>query len=168
MENKNNSSKGLKNQEIILKELLAKSLVIFISIGLISGLVFGVYLLDIKNTNQLVFVEGLSISVVTEKSDFKKGEEIKIRIVNSGTIPLIFSDASYDLKITGLFGILMYSPVSAQVISQLEPGDEVEFSWDQIKNNSDAALEGLYKISAKGVDKQGNQVEKSTTITIWK
>jgi|TARA_B100000809_G_scaffold208699_1_gene211471 hypothetical protein len=168
VEKKTNSSKGLKNQEIILKELLAKSLVIFISIGLISGLVFGVYLLDIKNTNQLVFVEGLSISVVTEKSDFKKGEEIKIRIVNSGTIPLIFSDASYDLKITGLFGILMYSPVSAQVISQLDPGDEVEFSWDQIKNNGDTVLEGLYKISTKGVDEQGNQVEKSTTVTIWK
>jgi len=168
VENKTNSAKGLKNQEIILKELLAKSLVIFISIGLISGLVFGVYLLDIKNTNQLVFVEGLSISVVTEKSDFKKGEEIKIRIVNSGTIPLIFSDASYDLKITGLFGILMYSPVSAQVISHLDPGDEVEFSWDQIKNNGDTVLEGLYKISTKGVDEQGNQVEKSTTVTIWK
>ena len=73
MEKKNNPSKGLKNQEIILKQLLAKSLVIFIGIGLISGLAFGVYLLDIKNTNQLVFVEGLSISVVTEKIDFKIG-----------------------------------------------------------------------------------------------
>jgi uncharacterized membrane protein len=168
VENKNNSSKGLKNQEIILKELLAKSLVLFIGIGLISGLAFGVYLLDVKNTSQLVFVEGPSISIVTEKLDFKKGEEIKIRIVNSGTVPLIFSDALYGLRITGLSGTLMYSPVAAQVISQLEPGDEVEFSWDQIKNDSDAALEGLYKISAKGVDKQGNQVEKSTTITIWK
>lgn len=148
--------------------MLAKSLVIFIGIGLISGLAFGVYLLDVKNTSQLVFVEGSSISIVTEKFDFKKGEEIKIRIVNSGTTTLIFSDASYGLKITGLFGILMYSPVSAQVISQLEPGDEVELSWDQIKNNGDAALEGLYKISAKGLDKQGNQVEKSTTVTIWK
>lgn len=168
MENKNNSSKGLKNQEIILKELLAKSLVLFIGIGLISGLAFGVYLLDVKNTSQLVFVEGPSISIVTEKLDFKKGEEIKIRIVNSGTVPLIFSDALYGLRITGLSGILMYSPVAAQVISQLEPGDEVEFSWDQIKNNGDTVLEGLYKISTKGVDEQGNQVEKSTTVTIWK
>jgi len=168
MENKTNSSKRLKNQEIILKELLAKSLVLFIGVGLIAGLVYGVYLLDVKNTSQLVFVEGPSISIVTEKFDFKKGEEIKIRIVNSGTTPLIFSDTSYGLKITGLFGILMYSPVAAQVISQLEPGDEIEFSWDQIKNDSDAALEGLYKISAKGVDKQGNQVESSTTVTIWK
>ncbi len=168
MENKNTPSKGLKNQEIILKELLAKSLVLFIGVGLISGLVFGVYLLDVKNTSQLVFVEGPSISVVTEKIDFKKGEEIKIRIVNSGTIPMIFSDTSYGLRITGLSGILMHSPVVTQVISQLEPGDEIEFSWDQIKNDGDAVLEGLYKISAKAVDKQGNNVEKSTTVTIWK
>jgi len=168
VENKTNSSKGLKNQEIISKELLTKSLVIFIGVGLVSGLVFGVYLYDIKNTSQLVFVEGLSISVVTEKFDFKKGEEIKIQIVNSGTTPLLFSDASYGLRITGLSGILMYSPIAAQVISELEPGDEIEFLWDQIKNDSDAALEGLYKISAKGVDVQGNQVEKSITVTIWK
>jgi len=168
VEKQTNSSKGLKNQEIILKELLAKSLVIFIGVGLISGLAFGVYLFDVKNTNQLVFVEGSSISLVTEKFDFKKGEEIKIRIVNSGTTPLIFSDASYGLRITGLSGVLMYSPVAAQVISELEPLDEIEFSWDQIKNDGDIVLEGLYKISAKGVDKQGNKVERSTTVTIWK
>jgi len=168
MENKTNPSKGLKNQEIILKELLAKSLVLFIGVGLISGLAFGVYLLDVKNTSQLVFVEGHSISVVTEKIDFKIGEEIKIRIVNSGTIPMIFSDASYGLRITTLSGGLLYSPISAQMISQLEPGDEIEFSWDQIKNDGDAVLEGLYKISTKAVDKQGNKVEKSTTVTIWK
>ncbi len=148
--------------------MLAKSLVIFISIGLISGLVFGVYLYDIKNTNQLIFVEGPSISIVTEKSDFKKGEDIQILIVNSGTIPLIFSDTSYGLRITGLFGILMYSPGAAQVISKLEPGEEIEFTWNQIKNNNDAALEGLYKISVNGIDKEGNEVEKSTTVAIWK
>ena len=168
MENQTNCSKGLKNQEIILKELLAKSLILFIGVGLISGLTLGVYLLDVKNTNQLVFVDGASISVVTEKIDFKIGEEIKIRIVNSGTIPMIFSDASYGLRITGLSGILMYSPVSAQVISELEPGDEIEISWNQIKNDGDAVLEGLYKISAKAIDSQGNQVEKSSAITIWK
>ena len=168
MEKKTNFSKGLKNQEIILKELFPKSLVIFIGIGLFSGLAFGVYLFDIKNTNQLVFVEGPSISVVTEKFDFKKGEEIQIRIVNSGTTPLIFSDASYGLRITGLSGILMYSPVAAQMIYHLEPGDEIKFSWDQIKNDGDVILEGIYKISTKGIDKQGNQVERSITVTIWK
>ncbi|MCV0431211.1 hypothetical protein [Nitrosopumilus sp.] len=148
--------------------MLSKSLVIFIGIGVIAGLAFGVYLIDFKNTSHLVFVEGPSVSVVTEKSDFKKGEEIKIRIVNSGTVPLVFPDSSFGLRITGLSGILMYTPVSAQVISNLEPGDEVEFSWDQIKNDGDTALEGLYKISTKGVYEQDNTVEKSITITIWK
>ena len=148
--------------------MLAKSLVIFIAIGVVSGFAYGVYLMDFKNTHQLVYVDGPSISLVTEKFDFKKGEEIKIRIVNSGTTPIIFSDTSYGLRITGLSGILMYAPTSAQVVSNLEPGDEIEFSWDQIKNDGDAALEGLYKISAKGLDEKGDKVEKSTTVTIWK
>jgi len=168
VENKTHSPKGLKNQEIILKELLAKSLVLFIGIGLISGLVYGLYLYDQKNTSQLVFVEGPSISVVTEKLDFQHGEEINIRIVNSGTTTLIFPDASYGLKITRLSGILIYSPVAAQVISELEPGNEIEFSWDQIKNDNTQISNGIYKISAKGMDKQGNRVKITTAITILK
>jgi len=148
--------------------LLAKSLVIFISVGIITGFVFGIYLIDFKSTTQLVFVEGSSISIVTEKFDFKQDELIQIRIVNSGTTELTFSDSSYGLKITGLSGILMYSPISAQVISTLDPGDEIIFSWDQHKNDGDAVLNGVYKISVKGLDVDGNNIEKSTTVTIWK
>ena len=78
---------------------------------MVAGLAFGVYLIDFKSTSHLVFVEGLSVSIVTEKSDFfKKGETILIRIVNSGTVPLSFPDSSYGLRITGLSGILMFSP----------------------------------------------------------
>ena len=148
--------------------MLSKSLVIFVGVGIIAGLVFGIYLIDVKSTSQLTFVEGSSISIVTEKSDFKKGEEIKIRIVNSGTVPLIFTDTSYGLRITGLSGMLMYTPVSVQTRSNLEPGAEVEFLWNQIKNDGDTALEGLYKISVKGMDAKQNAVERSTTVTIWK
>ena len=149
--------------------MLAKSLVLFIGIGLVAGLVFGLYLIDVKITSQLVFVEGSSISIVTEKSDFKKGEEITIRIVNSGTVPLTFSDTSYGLRITGLSGILMFSPViSDDVISNLDPKDEIAFSWNQIKNDGNPSMEGHYKISAKGIDNEGNNVERSTIFTIWK
>ena len=148
--------------------MFAKSLIAFVAVGVISGLTFGIYLMDVKNTSQLVFVDGPSISIVTEKFDFKKGEEINIRIVNSGTVPLFFSDSSYGLKISGLSGILMYSPVSVQAITELEPRDEVSLSWDQIKNDGDDALEGLYKISVQGNDSDGNKVERSTTVTIWK
>ena len=42
------------------------------------------------------------------------------------------------------------------------------FSWDQIKNDGDAALEGVYKISVQGMDADGINIEKSTTVTIWK
>ena len=148
--------------------MLAKSLLIVIGVGIIAGLAFGVYLIDFKTTTQLVFVEGNSLSIVTEKFDFKQDELIQITIVNSGTNEITFSDSSYGLKITGLSGILMYSPISSQVISTLDPGDEITFSWDQIKNDGDTALEGVYKISATGMDVDGNNVEKSTTVTIWK
>lgn len=148
--------------------MLAKSLVIFIGVGVLAGFVFGFYLLDMKNTNQLVFVDGSSISIVTEKSDFKKGEEIKITIINSGTTPLTFSDTSYGLKISGLFGIMMYSPFASQVVTTLKPGEEVVFVWDQMKYDNLPVLEGLYKISSNGIDSMGNKVEKSITINIWK
>jgi len=168
MANKSIFSKELKNQEIISEQLLAKSLILFIGIGVIAGLVFGVYLIDVRSNSQLVFVEGSSVSIVTEKSDFKKGETINIRVVNSGTALLIFSDDSYGLRVTGLSGILMFAPAASPVISILEPGDEVSFSWDQIKNDGDVALEGLYKISVKAMDELENNVENSITVTIWK
>jgi len=152
--------------------LSSKTLILFIAVGLIAGLVFGLYLIDVKNTNQLVFVDGPSISIVTEKFDFKKGEEIKIRIINSGTVPLTFSDSSYGLRITGLSGMLMYTPDNFQG-SDLEsyllaPKEEVEFVWDQIKNDGDSTLEGLYKIHSKGFNPENKKVEKSTAINIWK
>ena len=148
--------------------MLAKSLVLFIGLGVIAGLVFGVYLIDVKSNSQLVFVEGSSVSIVTEKSDFKKGEAINIRVINSGTTLLTFSDDSYGLRITGLSGILMYAPTASHPISSLEPGDEISFLWDQIKNDGDIALEGLYKISVKGIDELENKVENSITVAIWK
>lgn len=137
-------------------------------VGVLAGFVFGFYLHDLKNTNQLVFVDGSSISIVTEKSDFKKGEKIKIIVVNSGTTPLIFSDTSYGFKISGLFGIMMYSPPTSQVITTLKPREEIVFTWDQMKNDNTPVLEGLYKISSDGIDSMGNKVEKSITINIWK
>ncbi|HUU49166.1 MAG TPA: hypothetical protein VMW55_10365 [Nitrosopumilaceae archaeon] len=152
--------------------MFSKTLIAFTAVGLIAGLVFGVYLIDVKNTNQLVFVEGVSLSIVTEKFNFKKGEEIKISIINSGTVPLTFSDSSYGLRITGLSGMLLYTPEGFQDVNSqrpsLVPKEEIEFYWNQIKNDGDPILEGLYKIHSKGFDPEENNIEKSTTITIWK
>ena len=148
--------------------MLPKGLIIATSIGVVAAVIFGVFFSELKNENQLVFVEGPALSLVTEKTDFKKGEDIKIRIVNSGTVPITFSDASYGLKITQLDTIELYSPIAAQMISTLEPKEEVTFTWDQIKNDGDPALEGLYKIISEGKDSEQNKISKSITVHIYK
>ena len=148
--------------------MIPKGLAIGVSVGIIAGAIFGIIFADFKNTNQLEFVEGSSLSIVTEKIDFKRGEVIQIRIVNSGTIPLTFSDASYGFRVTQLDGIELYSPVSAQVISILEPKQEVSFVWDQIKNDGDTALHGTYKLVSKAIDENQNEIKRTITINIFK
>lgn len=148
--------------------MLAKSLIIFIVVGIITGFGIGIYTIDYKTNNQLVFVDGSSISIVTEKFDFKQDELIEIKIINSGTNSLTFLNSSCDLKITGLFGILIYSPTYPPVPFTLDPMDEVVLSWDQIKNNGEFVSDGVYKIFVHGIDSDGNTVEKSATVSIWK
>ena len=100
---------------------LPKGLLIAVFVGMMSGLILGIFTYSQTSHEQLVFVEGPSISILTEMADFKLGEIITIKIVNSGTVPLVFSDASYGLKVTGLDGVIYYTPVASQVVSNLEP-----------------------------------------------
>jgi len=148
--------------------LIPRGLIIAISAGIIGSVIFGLIFIDFKNPNELNFVQGSSLTILTEKTDFKKGEIIKIRIINSGTTPITFSDASFGLRITGLDGRVLYSPISAQVISVLEPKAERIFEWDQIKNDGDFILEGTYKITSSGLDEDGKTIKKSITINIFK
>ena len=60
--------------------------------------------------DQLVYVNGTSLSIVTEKTNFTLGEPISITIVNSGTDELKFPDASYGLIIKQLDSIPIFSP----------------------------------------------------------
>ena len=145
-----------------------RGLLIAILIGMVSGLVVGVFENFQYNHEQLVFQEGYSISIVTEKIDFELGEQIHIKIVNSGTIPLTFPDASYGLKVTGLDGVLYYTPMAAQVISTLEPKEEKTFVWKQKRMDGSDSLEGIYKIVVEGFDHENNKVKKSIVINLLK
>ena len=145
-----------------------RGLLIAILIGMVSGLVVGVFENFQYNHEQLVFQEGYSISIVTEKIDFELGEQIHIKIVNSGTIPLTFPDASYGLKVTGLDGVLYYTPMAAQVISTLEPKEEKTFVWNQKRMDGSDSLEGIYKIVVEGFDHENNKVKKSIVINLLK
>jgi len=145
-----------------------RGLLIAILIGMMAGLVLGVFENFQYNHEQLVFQEGPSISIVTEKIDFELGEQIHIKIVNSGTIPLTFPDASYGLKVTGLDGVLFYTPMAAQVISTLEPMEEKTFVWNQKRVDGSDLLEGFYKIVVEGFDHENNKVKKSIVINLLK
>ena len=145
-----------------------RGLIIAILVGMLAGLILGFFVIAQSNHEQLVFQEGYSISIVTEKIDFELGETVSIKIVNSGTMPLTFSDSSYGLKITGLDGILYYTPIAAQVISTLEPMDEKTFVWDQKKMDGSDSLEGRYKIIVEGFDHENNKVKKSIVINLLK
>ena len=147
---------------------LPKGLMIALCIGMVSGLTLGLVTYSQTNHEQLVFEDGSSISIVTEKIDFELGEQIHIKIVNSGTIPLTFPDTSYGLKVTGLDGVLYYTPMAAQVISTLEPKEEKTFVWEQKKMDGSDSLEGRYKIIVEGFDHENNKVKKSIVINVLK
>lgn len=147
--------------------MFPRGLILAVLIGMMAGAIVGIFLVTQKNGEQLEFVEGHSLSIVTEKIDFEIGEEIKIKIINSGTKPLTFSDASYGLTITGLDGRVLYTPTAAKVLSILEPKQETVLLWDQMKNNGDPATAGTYKITSHAMDEK-IQVKKSITINIHK
>ena len=148
--------------------MIPKGLLIAVLLGLVSGPIAGAILFLQDDNQQLIFVEGPSVSIVTEKIDFELKEEIVIKIINSGTVPLTFSDAGYGLKIIGLDGVLYYTPMAAQVISELEPKDEITFVWDQQKLDESYSLEGRYKITTEGFDPENNKVKKSIVINVLK
>jgi len=148
--------------------MVPRGLILALLIGLVAGPVFGIILYQTDTHEQLVFVDGSSISILTEKIDFELGEEISIKIINSGTTDLTFSDTSYGLEIKQLDGIVVFRPLSSQVISTLNSHDEIEFSWDQLKNNGEQILEGSYKITSVGFDDNKNTIKKSIIINILK
>ena len=149
--------------------MIPKGAIICIILGVIgSGLVGGFFSEISNHPPTLVYVLGPSLSVITEKTNFHLGEPIPIKIVNSGTVPLTFSDASYGLKIKQLDGIVLYSPISAQVISVLKPEEEKVFVWNQTKLDGSKIIEGRYNIVSNKDSSSGNILKKSITINIFK
>ena len=148
--------------------MFPKGLLFAIILGVVSGPIFGIILYEYGVEDQLVYVDGTSLSIVTEKTNFTLGEPISITIVNSGTDELKFPDASYGLIIKQLDSIPIFSPTAAQVISNLDSHEDVTFVWDQIQNNGDQILEGTYKITSKAITLDGSIIEKIVIIHVFK
>ena len=54
--------------------MLPKGLILALSLGIIAGPILGIILFDMGIEEQLVYVDGTSLSIVTEKINFKLGE----------------------------------------------------------------------------------------------
>ncbi len=78
--------------------MFPKGLVIAVCTGVVSAIIFGVYLEQLNSKKQgLEFIEGPSLSVMTDKQNYLAGQSIQIRIINSGTQVLMFSDKAPKL-----------------------------------------------------------------------
>jgi len=147
--------------------MIPKGVLIGFGSGAMAAVIFGLLITNVEENNPMLeYVEGYSLSIITEKTDFELGQPITIRIVNSGSEPLTFSDSSYGFKITGLDGRIVYSPPSAQVISVLEPKEEKTFMWEQTKTNLDKIIQGRYKIVSSTIGE--TVLKESLVINIYK
>ena len=140
--------------------MFPRGLLVGVCIGMLAGLIYGLFLFQTNSEEQLVYVDGTSLSIVTEKINFKLGEEVVIKIINSGTDELTFPDTSYGLIIKQLDSIPIYIPTSTQEISKLESHEEIIFTWNQLKNNNNSVLEGIYKITVKANTIDDKIIEK--------
>ncbi|HSD05365.1 MAG TPA: hypothetical protein VLB45_06415 [Nitrosopumilaceae archaeon] len=149
--------------------MVPKGAIIGLCAGITGAVVLGLFLANIANqVPVIVYVDGPSLSIMTEKTNFELGEAVTIKIINSGTVPLTFSDSSYGLKIVGLDGRILYSPPSIQTISILQPNEEKTFVWDQTKSDGDKIIEGRYKIVSSTISSGENVLKKSLSINILK
>ncbi|MHB8546935.1 MAG: hypothetical protein ACYDAJ_09235 [Nitrosotalea sp.] len=147
--------------------MIPKGAAIFFVVGLVAAGLLGSYLLQVANQiPTLVYENGPSLTIIPEKINYRPGESIHLRIINSGTVPLIFGDSSYGLKITQLDGTVIYSPMSVQMVSKLDPKEEKNFVWNQTKTDGSKIYQGRYKIISSASSDNGNVLQRSVTINI--
>ena len=145
--------------------MIPRGLAVSVGAGAVLAAVLGMILIDLKGA-QLEFVDGASLSLVTDGTDFKKGQAIPVRIVNSGTIPLSFPDTSYGTRVTQLDGIAVYSAGRAE--SALGPSEENLFVWHQIKDGGEEVLHGTYRIVTEALAADQTRLRESVTINIFR
>ena len=149
--------------------MIPRGAAIFFIVGVVGAGLIGEYLSEIANqAPTLVYENGPSLSIIPEKINYRQGEPVHVRIINSGTVPLTFSDSSYGLKIVGLDGTAIFLPVSTQVISTLNPKEEKTFVWNQTKTDGSKIFQGRYKIISSTWADSSNVLKKSVTINIFK
>ncbi len=148
--------------------MIPNSLKIALVAGMLGGVAAALALADVRANQDIEYVEGPSLSVLTDAADYQRGDAVDIRIVNSGGVPILFPDASYGLRITGLAGMPIFSPPAAGGASTvLEPREEYSLTWSQTNDEGGQVFDGIYRISVHGLDPGGNRVERAVTVSVY-
>ena len=145
--------------------MFPKGLVIAVCTGIISAVILGVYLEQIHSKKQgLEFIEGPSLSIITDKQNYLAGENVQIRIVNSGTQVLMFSDNVTKLQIRALDGTSIFSSDIQNSI--LGPKQESLFVWNQTKNDGTQVIGGRYVVESSIFTENEQKITDSITINV--
>lgn len=139
--------------------MIPKSLIISVSIGVGAAAVLGLYLSGL-NSPQIAFVEGPSISIYSDKQDYKIGEPIQIQIINTGTSEL----ANPSLQVRALDGTVFFSTSFEGV--KLGPKQKYYFEWNQQKNDNSKIIQGRYVAESFAHDQNNNLVKDSFTFNV--
>lgn len=143
--------------------MIPKSLVIAVATGITASAILGIYLQSLNPTG-IVFVQGPSVSVHTEKQDYTLGEKIPIQIINTGSSEIIFSDL--ELEIRALDGTIFFSTAFDDL--RLEPKQQHIFEWDQQKNDNSKIIEGRYIVDLTAYDQNDQKLSDSITLNVLK
>ncbi len=147
--------------------MFPKGLIIAVCTGVISAVMLGIYLEQINSKTQgLEFVEGPSLSVMTDKQTYLAGESIQIRIINSGTYTLLFSDNTTKLQIRALDGTTIFSSNVNSL--KLDPKQESVFVWNQTKNDGTVVISGRYVVESSTFTENEQKITDSITINVLK
>ncbi|HSA98056.1 MAG TPA: hypothetical protein VLF17_03160 [Candidatus Nitrosotenuis sp.] len=147
--------------------MFPKGLVIAVCTGVVSAIILGVYLEQLSSKKQgLEFIEGPSLSVITDKQNYLAGQSVEIRIINSGTQALMFSDKAPKLQIRALDGTTIFS--SDIQSSSLNPRQESVFVWNQTKNDGTAVIGGRYVVESSTFTENEQKITDSVTINVLK
>lgn len=145
--------------------MIPKGLLIAITVGIFSALALGVYLEKTYNNQALQFVNGPSISIISEKNNYELAEQIKIEVINTGTTDVLFLSSEPSLRVRALDGTEFYSMFSDG--TKLAPKEKLTITWSQEKNDGSPVLEGRYVLESFAFD--GNaKIHDSITVNILK
>jgi len=147
--------------------MFPKGLVIAVCTGVVSAIIFGIYLDQLNSKKQgLEFIEGPSLSIITDKQNYLAGQSVEIRIINSGTQLLMFSDKAPKLQIRALDGTTIFS--SDIQNSALNPRQESIFVWNQTKNDGTTVIGGRYVVESSTFTENEQKITDSVTINVLK